>query len=376
MAGEIDIKLPALEVLAGTVADYGRSGASLDFPVFAAGGSAGIHGEAALAVPMQTLFALAGRGATAAGALVVPRQSVSGYGGAAGAMAVPMQTFSGAATFPLIWRAELVVPAQVVSGDVRVGSLAGGALKVPIQALSTRMGGRAALVVPRPEVAAHAIVGGVARPALLVPMQQLSGSCVVFSYSGSAALVVPIIQPGPYGIGRLVVPMPVVSGVGALPATAADFEAWVMNLRNGGVTHFTSYPFVQFTRQGNKTYAVGQDGNLYVLGGDTDNGAPIAWAFQTGLDELGTPAKKHVPYLYMQGLIDGVVEIQVTDDRNRVFAYEYDTKDRGAVHLTHRRKLGNGIRTVNLGFGMRSTKGAYIELDWLGPEITNTQRNI
>jgi hypothetical protein len=85
---------------------------------------------------------------------------------------------------------------------------------------------------------------------------------------------------------------------------------------------------------------------------------------------------KHIPYLYIDGIIDGEVQITLIDDRNREFMYEYDTQQRGAVHQPHRRKLGNGIRTRNVAFRLGSDSGAYAEIDSLEPEATVTQRSL
>jgi hypothetical protein len=192
------------------------------------------------------------------------------------------------------------------------------------------------------------------------------------------AIRLPALVAGPYGTARLVLPMLVVRGgqsLGAVPELAGAFEGWLLNTRNGAITRITNFPFTQFASVGNKTYAVGP-GGLYLLGGEKDNGADINWKFETGLDDLGKPGTKHIPYLYLDGIIDGVIQITLIDDRGREFAYEYNTKTRGAVHLPHRRKLGNGIRTRSMAFRISSDMGAYIELDALEPQITVTQRSI
>ena len=376
MAGEVDILFPAFEVLGGTLPDVGRSGSSLKFPPFTATGGSYGHFSVGVAVPMQTTTFQVSRGSSFSGALTVPRVQGDSRFGMQFDLTVPLQTLAVSGTFPGWGEAALTVPLQVVYGHGLIGDGYGAALRVPVQTLSTRMGGRGAVVVPVQYLTAQVTAMEYARAGLVAPIQQVLGSLVVSSLPWRAALRVPLLIPGPYGRSALVVPMQAVTGNFALPGLPGEFEAWVMNVRNGGVTRWTNFPFTGFTRLGNKTFAVGQDGNLYLLGGDTDAGEPIQWEFETGIDDLGNPAKKHMPYLYLGGIIDGVVEIAVIDDLNRVFAYEYDTKDRGAVHLTHRRKIGNGIRTVNVGYRLRSTKGAYIELDWLGPEITNTERNV
>jgi hypothetical protein len=345
-------------------------------PAFRSSGGVENHGRAAVTVPMQKIALSMIEASHATGAMRVPLQTAAGYGSYYAEMTVPMQTLAISATFPIYGRAALTVPKQIVLGSGTVGTLGKVALTVPMQTLRSWGAGRAGLTVPMQALAAHAVVPLHGTVALLVPLQRATGTISVASYPGRAALIVPMIVAGPYGQARLIVPMQRLAGAFALPATVADFEAWVMNVRNSGVTRFTNYPFVQFTRVDEDTYALGNDGNLYLLGGDLDNTAPIQWQFETGLDDLGSPGLKHIPYLYMDGIIDGEIEITLIDDKSREFVYYYDTKSRGAVHQPHRRKLGNGVRTRSAAFRIASPTGAYIELDSLEPEGTVTQRSM
>lgn len=377
MAGELNGNLPRIEGMGGTRADYGMSGNSAMLPLFTGGGSAYHHSSAALTVPMQTVAASMLMGQTFSAALRVPRQVASGAGGMTVKLTVPMQTLTATGTVPVTLRGYLTVPMQALAASGTTGALFAATLRVPMQAGGGFFGWKATLAAPMQAVAAQFTTEESSTAALSVPLQSDSGTITLLSSPGSAALVVPMIVAGPYGSAFLSVPLQQLVGqVGAVFTSAADFEGWVLNVRNGGVTRWTNYPFTQFARAGTSTYAVGADGNLYLLGGDLDGTDPIAWEFETGLENLDSPGLKHIPYLYMDGIIDGEIEIVLLDDRGREFAYEYDTKNRGAVHQQHRRKLGNGIRTVNVGFRFRSPSGAYIELDSFSPEATVTQRNL
>lgn len=376
MAGEVNVTFLRFEALGNQVAKaqtYGVSGQTSLLPMLDGEGAVYQHGAAALTVPMQVISLTSVEPAHGEGAMIVPRQVAAGSGGGTTQLTVPMQVLGVTATFPIIGRAGLTVPLQVISGSGKVGAALDAGLTVPMQTLLAYGAGNVALAVPMQTLAGHGIGSVSATLAGHVPLQQGTGTISVFSYPGEGAVTVPLIVAGPYASAALGVPMQQLVGVFAIPA---GFEAWVMNVRNGGVTRWTNFPFVQFARAGDSTYAVGGDGNLYLLGGDLDDDAPIQWSFETGLDDLGRPGQKHMPYLYMDGIIDGEIEIAVIDDHGRVFGYEYNTGQRGAVHLTHRRKLGNGIRTNNVAFRFSSTSGAYIELDWFAPEATVTQRNI
>lgn len=376
MAGEVDASFLPLEGLGNQAAKakvYGVTGQSAVLPMLQGGGEVYDHFSAALGVPMQTLTFTQQVGLEFSGATSVPMQTLDGHFGMHSALGVPMQVATATGTVPVMLRAALTVPLQVVAGEFTAGIVASAGLSVPMQALAAYGGWRYGGRVPVQVVVGHVQVAESSRLAATVPLQLVTGTITVTSLPWSVGLTVPMIVAGPYGRAALAVPMARVAGTFAIPA---EFEAWVMNTRNLASTRFTNYPFVQFTRVRNRTYAVGYDGNLYLLGGDTDNEDPISWTFETGLDDLGSPGVKHTPYLYIDGIIDGEIEIFLKDDRGREFAYEYDTGQRGAVHQKHKRKLGNGIRTTNVAFGMRSTRGAYIEIDGLEPEFTVTQRSV
>ena len=376
MAGEANTSFLPLEGIgnqSGKALVYGISGQSSVLPMLQTAGAVYHHSASTLTVPMQRLAMTMRTGDSFAAALRVPIQTVNSGGGSTAKLAVPIQILAATGTVPNIARAELTVPIQIVSGTGIIGAWASATLQVPMQTLSMYVAGRGAGLVPMQVLAAHGWAMESGYLAGKVPLQRVTGTMSVFSYPWAATLTVPMIVAGPYASAALTVPLQYMAGTFALPA---QFEAWVMNLRNGGVTRWTNFPFVQFTRVGDLTYAVGHDGNLYLLGGDLDGALPITWEFETGLEDLGSPGLKHIPYLYMDGIIDGEIEIVLLDDRGREFAYEYDTKQRGAVHQSHRRKLGNGVRTRNVAFRLRSLTGAYIELDSLEPEATITQRSL
>lgn len=379
MAGEANASFLPLEGLAtqnGKALTYGMSGSTAVLPAMQSTGGVENHATAALTVPMQKIALQVMQPVSGSGELVVPLQEAAGVGGAQAAVVVPKQVLAGAGTVLLTGRANLTVPLQVVAGSGLTGAAASAALTVPMQVLSTSVGSSVALAVPMQVLAAQASWAITGTAELTVPLQTGTGTIVTDSYASFAAVVVPIIVPAPMATAALVVPSQYVATAVQLPGDAGDFTAWAMNVRNGGVTRFTNFPFIQFARTADSTYAVGNDGNLYLLGGDLDVAAPISWQVETGLDDLGSPGIKHIPYLYLDGIIDGEVEITLIDDKNREFVYYYDTKTRGAVHQPHKRKLGNGVRTRNVAFRIASTTGAYIELDSLEPEGTVTQRSV
>lgn len=376
MPGNADIQLRPLDALGVGGKKYGEGDVLL--PYLSANGSTYEHSNAAITLPMLTSFFTMDMGVEFTSNVSLPRLASVGQFGMVGEATLPMLTFAGSMTFPVIWSAAFSLPALTGAGAGVAGAQMAGAALLPQLTMEMRVGGRGAALLPRLVTAGAVTTVGQGSGAAVLPLLATTGTISVFSFGGAGAAILPALIAGPYGSAHITLPM--LQGLGAqffagVPELAGDFEGWLLNVRNGGLTRITNFPFTQFATVGNKTYAIGPNG-LYLLGGEEDNGEPIKWQFETGLDDLGKPGTKHIPYLYLDGIIDGVIQIVLIDDRNREFGYQYNTKQRGAVHLPHRRKLGNGIRTRSMAFRISSDTGAYIELDSLEPQISVTQRSI
>lgn len=349
-----------------------RSGTTNSLREIQAEGRAYYHFSADLTLPMLEVRFTATKGDSTSADFYLPRLTAFGAFGGHAAVSLPSLSVAGTMTLPVWANGAFDLPLPTADGTGTAGVSYAGAITLPALTVAARLGHSVALLLPALRVTGSAWAMESGSLAATLPVLRVSGTLSLYSGVGRGAITLPVLVSGPYIVGRNALPMLLVTGAFALPTT---YEAWVLNVRNNGVTRWANVPFTQILQHGDQTLMVG-DGKLYLLGGDLDVAAPISWSFETGLDDMGKPGLKHVPYLYLDGIIDGEVQITVLDDRGREFAYEYDTKQRGAVHQPHRRKLGNGIRTRNVGFRISSTTGAYIELDALEPEATITQRSM
>lgn len=349
-----------------------RSGTTNSLRELEATGQQYFHFSADLTLPSLTVRFTATKGDTTSAKIVLPRLTAEGRGAFNIHVTLPSLTFAGTMTLPVWGNAAIELPLLTSDGQGTGGVSYAGAITLPALTVETRFGTHVALLLPALQVAGSVSTEERGSLTGTLPALRVSGTVILYSMPLNGAITLPMPVAGPYIVGRTVLPMLWATGTFTVDSV---YEAWVLNTRNNGVTRWTNVPFTQIVQHGNQTLMVG-GGNLYLLGGDLDVAAPIEWSFETGLDDMGKPGLKHVPYLYLDGIIDGEVQITVLDDRGREFAYEYDTAARGAVHQPHRRKLGNGIRTRNVGFRISSTTGAYIELDALEPEATITQRSM
>lgn len=352
---------------------YGASGRDTTMAALTALGSSFQHSSAALTLPSFSVAMTMTAQDHSSADLTLPLLTVNATFGEQYRLTLPKLVIAGAGTVTPQALAALTLPSLIVAGSGTTGAMFSADLTLPMLSTDIRLGNRGAVTLPLLVVAGSVSTAEHGTYAGLLPLLRVTGNVSLFSTGGRAALILPALGPGPLGRAALVLPSLLVAGRQLVPVGA--FEGWCMNVRNGYVTRWLNFPFTEFTNVGGKTYAVGA-GGLYLLGGDKDVAAPIQWKFETGLDNLNKSGMKRIPYLYLDGIIDGSIQITVIDDNNRAFGYQYDTKQRGAVHMPHRRKLGNGIKSRSFAFRLESSTGAYIELDFLEPEISVTQRSV
>lgn len=387
MPGTANITFLPLDGLGGNkfYAESGRDECQLQ-PLQAGGQSWYTGGTANLA--LRTPYVIASTAEQGnlfeVGAMLLPTPyTMAGFGGGVATLKLPTPyLLTIAATVNKSFQFNLTLPS--FTGSLLASGIAGsggsGNLFLATPTITMTVGAHAdglgsGLSMLGALVASGSYSNGSVANLVMAGTPSLVASSSNYSMSGSAVLTLSsTLIPGPYSKATLTTSMPALYATGRL--TTPSFDGYDVNIRNGAVTHITNWPFKQLARCGPTVYAIGNDGNLYTLGGDLDNGQPIPWSFATGADDLGSPATKYIPYIYIDGIIEGQIQIALTDDRQRVFAYEYDTGNRPALHMPHKRKLGNGIRTRNVAFTISSTSGAYVEIDSLEPEGTNTQRSV
>jgi len=144
-----------------------------------------------------------------------------------------------------------------------------------------------------------------------------------------------------------------------------QYVAWVMNTETKALTRYTQFPFNSFMRVGGNVYGV-SDVGLYRLGGDTDDGAPIAAQVRRGLNDLGTRVFKRTPSFYVGYSSTGELRIKavvVGEDGERE-AHVYALKARDAANArVARAKLGRGLRSVYWDFVVENADGADFDVD-------------
>ena len=289
------------------------------------------------------------------------------------------------ATIPVIGRLNKKIPAITASGDGRVSSMS---------SMTKKIGG----------VTSEGHFGGGLNREFLLGING-SGSVINGSVSQLAARIPPIkidsgeVSRAPFNILNTLIPaVRMVSGMRLsedIPAVivsahaaevlTAQFATYAMNLENDdgldvaqqagfALTSYNNFPFIEIVRFGNKNYGVSKDG-IFLLEGETDDGAPIAWQFDPFLSDFGSSRLKTISAAYAGGRIYGGVTYNLSVEEDKVNTYTFVTP-RDSTAQNYRQVFGKGVRTRYVGVGISDPGGSDFNLESLNLEVNDMKRSI
>lgn len=199
----------------------------------------------------------------------------------------------------------------------------------------------------------------------------------------SAYLTMPMLRTMASGAARLTMSAFALRALASGDVAPALYEGYAVNLvpqddARGTVypevSHYIGMPFNQIVRFEDEYYGVAADG-LYLLGGDTDNGAAIGWGFETSLTDFGDKQMKRAVSVYVGGrLVEGMTA-NVFVGEKATQPYTYGTP-RGDDAQNYRVKFGKGMKSRYYAFGLEDTAGRDFEVDSLDFEIYSLDRAI
>ena len=163
-----------------------------------------------------------------------------------------------------------------------------------------------------------------------------------------------------------------VSAFAGIPVLTQDGEVWVVNDESGASSSYEGYGFNSFGKYRGKYVGVKADG-VYLLEGDTDDGALIRSSISFGKQDFGTTAAKTVPNCYIGLASSGTVYLKVIADGTE---YLYSTNRSSATLDVQRVKLGRGLRANYLTFELYNKDGADFELNSVEFEVASLSRRI
>lgn len=153
---------------------------------------------------------------------------------------------------------------------------------------------------------------------------------------------------------------------------AEDEVTWAVNYDTGAYSEYTGYGFdAMYERDG--LYFGTRGAEVYLLGGDDDDGTPIDAFVAFGKQNFGDTLLKHIPNVYAGVSSTGVLLLRVTagDD-----TYTYRARRNDDTTRAQRFDLGRGLRGSYYEFELFNEAGADFELDSVEFAVVPTTRRI
>lgn len=290
---------------------------------------------------------------------------------------LPMLTVDAAGTIDNVLDAAVTLPMLTAQGTGTIGTVASAAIILPhpLTTFAQPSWYGANVSLPSVQVVGRIVTDLSLSADIRLPRLQAHGSIGAPTGVLNGHVVLPAIQGGRSAHASILLPMLIVSAHVQNATTGETRIAYAMNLKTGAVTEFTNFAFRAMGRAYNLYWGIGLDGNLYRFGGDLDDTLPIAWEWESGIEDFGSPGQKGVKAVYIDGVFEnGATLLVQTDDARRVYSHRAAGNYKN--HRQHRILTGKGVRSLNLGFGMANAKGGYLELDRITPEYVIIPRNL
>ena len=136
-------------------------------------------------------------------------------------------------------------------------------------------------------------------------------------------------------------------------------QVWVINSETLAISSYEAFPFNSFFRIGGKYYGTKPDG-IYLLEGDTDQGAAIHASANLGRLNFDDLAMKGLPNMYVGVSSTGLMLLKVTTPQGE---FIYSARGFDANMKTQRIDVGKGLRANYYQLEMFNQNGADFSLD-------------
>ena len=332
-------------------------------------------GSALMTGPMGTLFATGHLRPTSGTPSVLPMGTLFALAGARVTLAAPSPS-AFLATGTVTTTARLVASAPmgtlIASGTVTGSARAD--LRAPMGDLLAYGGAiQVSAAAPKGTLVATGTIGVVARLLAKAPMGILLARGTAQNH-GRFLGVAPMLQSVPVGMFDGLAPMGFLVATG-YAAVAVTYEGYAINLKPSSeyrqspvneVTHYDSgFGFDQIVRVKNQYYGVKPTGR-YLIGGDLDVTAAIAWSMKTGITNFGSRSLKNVREMFVHGRlgVNSPNSVAATVSIGEAADVTYNALfERGVKAQAHRVKFGKGLSAEYYSFGLSDSTGGPADID-------------
>lgn len=197
-------------------------------------------------------------------------------------------------------------------------------------------------------------------------LDMVAGSVVSITANTGASATYNVITPATTVI--------IVDGIKYVPNY---FDGWSFNLNTNSTSTYENYQFNSFAKIGKNYYGC-NDVGIFLLDGDTDNGAAIHSTITTGDNDLTTEQidgsyLKHIQSAYVNARTAAPMTLTANADGS---AYTYAFGAAKASIANARVDIGRGLIGRNWQFELKNVAGADFEIESLLISPLNTKRRL
>lgn len=317
----------------------------------------------------------------------MPRMSLQAFGGATLRAAMSSAALMATGVGVVVGRVAATMPMPVLQASGTSGAV--GTLDATLQESGWSLQAFTGAVIETIlhdgfRLEASGTAGAVGKLTATMPLFDLVAHGTA-DQVGRLDATMPMLQPVASAVLDVLMPMfrLVASGHAVV---AVEYEAYTMNLvgpvdldprsphspSGRELTRYTNFPFDQIVRHGDKYYGVSSTG-LYLLGGDTDEGAPIPWAFRTATTDFGTIQRKTVVSAYVGGKVMPTATASIFAGEGGEITYSYPVPP-SATNQNYRVRFGRGLKTRYFALEMSDAQGGDVRADSIDFEINTMTR--
>lgn len=141
---------------------------------------------------------------------------------------------------------------------------------------------------------------------------------------------------------------------------------WTINAETGASAKYSNHDFTGYSDE----LACRADG-IYLLGGDSDDGEPIAATVSLGVQLLGSTMQKTVQYVYLG--TSGNMAVRITANGQ---TFTYPLRTHNPLLTTQRADCGRGLKATHILLELVNVEGADFDLASVQLMIANLTRRI
>lgn len=322
--------------------------------------------------------------------ITLPPAQARSYGGGSVRSGMPIWVFSCTATTGTVGASAMICPAANVVGSGNVGAIGSGTTHAPAPKISAYSGAVCATTIgTRVHVSSGGLSGGTGGVRASCPLvaATIRGSVRALHICN---IVAPAAQLGNTAQAEMLAPHVRLVAVGAAN-TVILFGAYALNLKHAvktayvgrsraaedvnpinELTEYSNFPFDYILRYQDRHFGVAADA-LYLLGGETDDGAPIGWGVQTAVDDFGTDQLKTLEMAYIGGRVGTDLTVTVLAGETGEEQYDYHSLRDNTVR-NHRQAFGRGVK--NRYFALALAGDAELTIDSIKLNVSKMTRRI